>query len=75
MGRRAAPGAVTLAAGLLLTLAAAGVVLGSLAGLLAGTLTSPVGGLLAGIGAEAALAARVVGLAEAASAGRGRLSR
>jgi hypothetical protein len=56
MGRRpAAPGA----AGLLLPLAA-GVVLGSLAGLLSGALASPVGGLFAGIGAEAALTARVI---------------
>jgi hypothetical protein len=66
VGRRpAAPGA----AGLLLPLAAAGVVLGALAGLLPGTLALPVGGLLAGVGAEATLAARVVRLAEAALAG------
>jgi hypothetical protein len=43
-----------------------GVVPVSLADLLAGA----VGGLLAGVGAEAALAARVIGLAEAATAGR-----
>ena len=40
------------------------------AGLLPGALALLVGGLLAGVGAEAALAARVVGLAEAAPAGR-----
>jgi hypothetical protein len=39
------------------------------AGLLPGALALPVGGLLAGVGAEAALAARVVGLGEAVAAG------
>jgi hypothetical protein len=60
------------AAGLLLPLAAAGLLLGSLAGLLGGALAGAVGGLFAGVGAELALAARVVGLGEAASAGRTR---
>jgi hypothetical protein len=48
MGRRTVLGA----AGLLFALAAAGVVLGSLAGLLPGALALPVGGLLAGVGAK-----------------------
>jgi hypothetical protein len=39
------------------------------AGLLPGALALPVAGLLAGVGAEAALAARVVGLGEAVAAG------
>src|SRR5688500_17866755 len=66
MGRRpTGPGA----AGLLLALMAAGVVLGALPGLLTLALALAVGGLLAGIRAEAALAARVIGLAEPGPAG------
>ena len=65
MGRRpVGPYTVALPAGLLLVPASAGVILGSLAGLLGSALAGAVGGLLAGVGAEAALAARVVGLAE-----------
>jgi hypothetical protein len=63
---RGAVGAVTSPAGLLFAGAAAGLVLSPLAGLVGGAPARPVGGLLAGIGAEAALAAGVVGLAEAA---------
>jgi hypothetical protein len=74
MGRRAAPGAVAGAAGVL-TGAAVGSVLGLLAGLLAGALALAVDSLLAGIGAEAALAARFIGLAEAVAAGWGRCGR
>jgi hypothetical protein len=61
--RVSAAGAVTRPAGILAG-ATSGVVLGSLAGLLADALACPVGGLFAGIRAEAALAARVIGLAE-----------
>jgi hypothetical protein len=70
MGGRGAAGSVALPAGVLFAGAAAGVfLLGALVGLLAGALAGAVGGLLAGIGAEAALAARVIGLAEAGPAG------
>ena len=69
-GRRGPAGPVTSPAGVLFAGAAAGVLLlRALVGLLAGALAGAVGGLLAGIRAEAALAARVIGLAEAGTAG------
>src|SRR5215211_1227184 len=52
----------------LLTGPAGGVLLGPSAGLVGVALAGPVGGLLAGVGAEAALAARVVGLGERSAA-------